>query len=51
MSKREEIQRLIGILQEYTLSELRELRRQLTKKPRRIEIPKVKLRKFIKQNR
>ena len=51
MSRKEEIQRLIGLLQEFTLSELKALRRQLAAKKPRVRIPKAELRKFVEQNR
>lgn len=51
MSKQEEIKRVLGILHEFSLSELKALRRKLVKKPRKKRIPKAELRKFIEQNR
>ena len=52
MTKQEEIKRLLGLLQEFSLKELKALRRQLiARKPRKIRIPKAELRKFVEQNR
>lgn len=52
MTKQEEIQQLVGLLQGMSLRELRSLRKQLTpRKPRKIPILKSDLRKFVEQNR
>ena len=52
MSKQVEIQRVVGLLQAFSLSELKALRRQLkARKPGKIRIPKAELQKFILQNR
>ena len=52
MTKQEELKRLLGLLQEFSLKELTALRRQLTaRKPKKIRIPKDEIRKFIEQNR
>ena len=51
MSKKKEIHRLVGLLREFSLSELKALRRQLAAKKPRVRIPKAELRKFVEQNR
>lgn len=52
MSKQAVIQRLVGLLEEFSLVELKTLRKRLlSRKPRKKRIPKAELRKFLKQNR
>lgn len=52
MTKQEEIKRVLGLLQEFSLSELKALRKKLAAlKPRKVRIPKIELRKFVEQNR
>lgn len=51
MTKQEEISRLLGLLQELTINEIKTLRKQLSAKTRKIRISKYELQKFVKQNK
>jgi len=51
MTKQLEIQRLIGLLQEFSLAELKALRKQIAAKKPRVRFPEGELRKFVEQNR
>ena len=52
MTKKQEIERLIGLLKDFSVGELKTLRKKLvSKRPKKKRISKVELQKLIKQNK
>lgn len=51
MSKQAELEKLLGLLSLLTVEELRQLRVQVAKRVKRIDIPRAELEKLVRQNK